>query len=134
MTDHSTFRNRPLALSGILALLYCGVHVFAGGPEIHGPAIASDLEPLVKGVFSVVWHGITAMMLLSALALLWLSGNENQKALGWLVVFQFFAMAALFVFYGISRFGDLTTMPQWTGFLVIGAVAAWGLLGRTNGT
>lgn len=134
MTDHSTFRNRPLALSGILALFYCGVHVFAGGPEIHGPAIASDLEPLVKGVFSVVWHGITAMMLLSALALLWLSGNENQKALGWLVVFQFFAMAALFVFYGISRFGDLTTMPQWTGFLVIGAVAAWGLLGRTNGT
>lgn len=119
--------NKPLAAAGILAILYCGVHVFAGGPEVHVPALASDLAPMVKGVISVVWHAITAFMLLNGLALLWLSRNTAQAALGWLIVAQFAAFAVIFIGYGISRFGELTTMPQWSGFLVISAIAAWGL-------
>lgn len=122
-----TLLNKPLAAAGILTILYCGVHVFAGGPEIHDPALASELDPLVKGVFSVVWHAITAMMLLNGLALIWLARDKRQTGSGWLVVAQFTAFAVLFIAYGLARFGDLSTMPQWSGFLVISAIAAWGL-------
>lgn len=133
MADTRLPLNRPLAAAGVLTILYTGVHVFAGGPEVHDPALASELSPMVKGVISVVWHMITAMMLLNGLALLWLSRKPGQAALGWLVVAQFAAFAGLFIFYGLTRFGDLFTMPQWTGFAVIAAVAALGMRGRAGG-
>lgn len=119
--------NKTLAAAGFLTIAYCGVHVFAGGPEVHEPALASDLPPLVKGVFSVVWHTITAFMLLNGLALAWLALRSDQTALGWLVIAQFTAFGGMFIAYGLARFGDLITMPQWTGFWLIAGLAAWGL-------
>ncbi len=124
--------NLALAAAGILTIGYCSVHVFAGGPEIHVPALQSELDPLVKGVISVIWHAITAVLLLNGLALLWLSRNGRQHALGWMVVVQFISFAGLFIAYGLMRFGDLMLMPQWIGFLVIAGIAALGLRGGSG--
>ena len=134
METNSIGINKALAAAGIQTILYCGVHVFAGGPEIHVPILQSELDPLVKGVGSVVWHAITAFMLLNGLALMWLATKSGQEAMGWLVVAQFTAFAGLFIAYGLARFGDVFTMPQWIGFLVISAIAAWGLRDRAKET
>ena len=125
-------QNKSLLAAGILTVLYSGLHVFGGGPEVHVPILESSISPFLKGISSVIWHAITAIMLFNGLALIWLAGQTEQRAMGWLVVAQFTAFAGIFVAYGLIRFGDLFVMPQWIGFLTISAIAAWGLRGHTR--
>ena len=57
-----------LATSG-LTFLTMGVHVFAGGPEVHKPMLRSELPRGIKAVVSVIWHGITAILGINAIGL-----------------------------------------------------------------
>jgi hypothetical protein len=125
--------NKPLFAAACLSIFTFSVHVFLGGPEIHVPLLASNASDLVRAVGSVIWHAVSALLFLNSLALLYASKKPSlAKPLVILVVFQYFAFVALFIGYGLARFGSITVMPQWTGFLVMSALALWGI-GAGNG-
>lgn len=103
------------------------VHVFAGGPEVHDAILASDATRLVRTVGSVVWHGISAMLLFNSIALLIAARSVIvPKAPLFLIVAQYLGIAGLFIFYGLHEFNSLLQMPQWTGFVVISVLALIG--------
>jgi hypothetical protein len=125
--------NKPLFAAACLSVFTFGVHVFLGGPEIHVPLLASNASELVRAVGSVVWHAVSALLLLNSLALFYAAGNPSMaKPLVMLVVLQYLSFVALFTGYGLARFGSITVMPQWTGFLIMSALALWGI-GALNG-
>jgi hypothetical protein len=122
--------NTPLLCAAIISALACGVHVTYGGLRIHKPLLQSNASRLVCAVGSVVWHATTAMMLLNALALLYASSQSAVSApLVVLVTAQYLATAALFVIYGLSRFGSLLVLPHWIAFLAMAVLAFWGIGG-----
>jgi hypothetical protein len=70
------------------------------------------------------------MMLLNAIALLYTSSQSAVSTpLVVLVIAQYLAAAALFITYGLSRFGSLLVLPHWVGFLAMALLAFWGIGG-----
>ena len=103
------------------------IHVFAGGPEVHVPIQASELSPVVRGVGAVIWHAITWILILLAVAIGWLSRQDNP-ALNAIVIATQLGFSALFIFYGLTLLGTLWPMPQWiifTGIPVLMLVGQW---------
>ncbi len=122
--------NAPLLSAAILSALACGAHVTYGGMRIHKPLLQSDASRLVRAVGSVVWHAATAMMLLNAFALLYASSQSAVSTpLVILIIAQYLAAAALFIIYGLSRFGSLIVLPHWIAFLAMALLACWGIGG-----
>ncbi len=102
-----------------LSVATIGAHVIGGGPEIHQPVLKSDLAKDVKTVVSVIWHAITAIMVLSAI---WLGLASVGRGLGGMpyIAAQFFAFTGLFMLYGYLRFGSLFKFPQVYIFFSLG--------------
>lgn len=120
--------NKTIATAGILSAILTAIHIFGGGADVHAPILASELDPLMKGYSSVLWHGITASLALcSAILLLAAKRNSERELLIWIVIAQFAAFALIFVFYGITRLGTLFLMPQWIAFLIIIGVSLGGI-------
>lgn len=104
------------------------LHVFGGGVTVHVPALESDAPDLVKGFISVVWHGVTANLLICSVMLLIAAQNVTHRTmLTGVVIANYVAFAGLFIFYGITRLGTVLLMMPWTVFLLIVVVAAIGL-------
>ena len=119
--------NKPLFAASCLSFFTFGVHVFLGGPEIHEPLLASNAPDLVRAVGSVIWHAISALIFLNSLALLYASRSPDiAKPVIVLVIAQYLAFVLLFTGYGVTRFGSVFVMPQWTGFLGMSLLALWG--------
>lgn len=120
--------NKTIATAGVLSLLLTAVHVFGGGADVHGPILASELDSVLKGFSSVVWHAVTANLLLCGFMLLYASYNGSvETPFTLIVIAHFMAYAGLFIFYGLSRFGSLFVMMPWIAFLFISAVAMIGI-------
>ena len=103
------------------------IHVFGGGPEVHVPIQSSELSPVVRGVGAVIWHAITWILILLAIAIGWLSRRENS-ALNAMVIATQLGFSVLFIFYGLTLLGTLWPMPQWiifTGIPVLMIVGQW---------
>jgi len=126
--------NKLVLSAGMLSVLTLFAHVFAGGPEIHVPVLESDLPLELKAIFSVVWHAVTAVLVINSAALFLAAGSKSiEKILVLFVSSQYLVFAALFVFYGITHLGTLLPMPQWSVFLLMPALALAGLLPRETG-
>ena len=125
--------NYWLLAAGIAALATFGIHVFMGGPAIEGPMLASALDPALKSVWSVVWHMVSAVLLLSAIAFSWAAARPAVS-----LQIATFPLAAsvsfigIFLFYGVLRHQSVTVMPQWILFLVISVLAGIGLTRRNK--
>jgi hypothetical protein len=116
-----------------VSALACGVHVTYGGVRIHKPLLQSDASRLVRAVGSVIWHAATAMMLLNSIALLYASTQSAASVpLVVLVIVQYLAAAALFITYGLSRFGSLLVLPHWIAFLAKALLGNWRLGGNLS--
>ena len=121
--------NTWLLLAGIAALLLGLVHIFPGGREIHRPMVAAHWPEPAKAVWSVVWHGITAVLALGGLALIAAGLLPDQAlALAALPIALFLAFAGLFIVYGVLRLGTIRVLPQWVAFLVISGLGLVGLV------
>lgn len=119
--------NAPLTCAATLSALTCAVHIVYGGAKVHRPVLTSNAPRLAQGVISVVWHGITALLLLNAVALLYAAQDPGRaKPMALLIAAQYFAAAALSFIYGILGFGSVLVMPHWTAFLVMALLALWG--------
>ncbi len=120
--------NRFLIVAGVLSLGLTGIHVIGGGQDVHVPLLQSNADDVVKGFASVVWHGVTAALLICSVMLLVAATNDRLRVGYTAVVLAFYlAFAGLFLGYGMLRFGSVLLMPPWIGFLIISAVAAMGL-------
>lgn len=119
----------PMILAAGLMAVTTGVHVFAGGPEIHLPIQASDLSAELRAISAVLWHAVTIVLIAFTLSLIWMARHPNRELAALLAVIQL-GFAGLFVFYGLSQLGTLRVMPQWVIFLLIPAVMLIGMRGR----
>ena len=117
--------NRYLLAAAIMSFLTMLVHVFLGGPEVLDPGLASPLDDVWKAVFIVIWHAVTAVLLINAIALAIAARAAGAMPVALLVAAQYLAFTALFLFYGATMLGTLWPMPQWIIFIAIAAVILW---------
>lgn len=117
--------NRPLMAAGAIMAFTCALHVFAGGPDIIGPLMRSDIPLEPRATLHVVWHMISVVLGGCGAALFYLARRPNP-ALWWAVVFCQIAFAALFITITISSMGHLFALPQWTLFAATSALMIWG--------
>lgn len=116
-----------LTATGLSALTAIA-HVFGGGPEFHQPILESGLSQHVKAGFSVVWHATTIMLVVNSLLLFLAATNRSGgRDFAWVVILQYLPFAAIFLYFGMTRLGNITDMPQWTAFLLIAGLALFGL-------
>ncbi len=114
--------------AGVISLFAMVIHVIMGGREVHVPTCNSDLKPMIKGVWSVVWHFTTAILALNGLALIITAlYPEAGEPVVLLILIQYLFLTFLFVGYSLARFGKLLALPQWTIFAVICGLGGGGL-------
>lgn len=118
--------NRPVLAAASLLAATALIHALVGGPEINAPVQASTLDPVVRAVFTVVWHALTALFLVLAIALAWAARHTNPPLL-WMTLALCLAFIALFMVLGVTALGNLTEMPQWTLFAAISLCLIIGL-------
>lgn len=112
--------NWWMMIAGMLSLVTAAIHVYLGGPEVHAPVQSSEsLASDVRATMAVVWHGITAILLLSGATKIYAARSGRIGAVVVFIAAQYLAFVALFAGYGLSRFGSLWVLPQWTLFAVI---------------
>lgn len=123
--------NRWLAIAGGFATLITVAHVIGGGSDVHVPLLASQPDTELGAYISVLWHCITAALLLITVAL-WVAtfAPRHRPALAWVAIALSVAFAAVFIGYGLTRLDSLMIMPQWTVFLLIAALSVVGLTQR----
>ncbi|WP_270731905.1 hypothetical protein [Shimia sp. Alg240-R146] len=120
--------NYWMVAATALLVLTNFVHLFLGGPEIHHVIQQSELAPSVRGVAAVLWHAVTVILAVFAIACAYLATHRNP-ALAYVMVAVQVGFSALFVYYGLALLGTLWIMPQWTIFLTISVVTAIGARG-----
>lgn len=125
--------NKLLLTAGVLSIGLTAIHIVGGGADVHVPLLESNASDILKGFVSVIWHAVTATLLICSAMLFFAALNKSSRAmLTGLVIAQYSAFVALFLFYGITRLGSVTLMPPWIGFAVIIIVAALGLYSETR--
>lgn len=123
--------NRWLAVATALASVLCGIHIVGGGVTVHQPLLATQSNAELGAYVSVLWHGVTAALLLIAVALgVATIAPPHRPALSWVAIALCLAFAAVFIGYGLTRLNSLFIMPQWTAFLLIGGLALIGVTRR----
>lgn len=114
-----------------LSLATAGIHVFAGAPEIMSPVLGSGLPAVVKGVVDVMWHHITALLILATAASVLAAWQpEWRKPVALLLGGQYILIGALFLGLGLLWFGSVWPMPQWVLFLATTGLMLIGLRTR----
>lgn len=108
-------RNPWLLLAAAIMTLTVFIHVFAGGAEIYDPLRVGPYVPVVRSVLSVVWHAITLILGVMAVALYWVSRHRNPALETCLIAIQV-GFAGLFIAYGWFDLREFSSMPQWSIF------------------
>lgn len=122
-----------LAAAG-LSVLTTFAHVFGGGPEFHQPMMASGLSQHIRAGFSVVWHATTIMLVVNSGLLIMATMNRpGARDFARVVILQYLPFAGLFIYFGLTRLGNITALPQWSAFVLIAILALFGLKGRVPG-
>jgi hypothetical protein len=120
-------RYPTLAAAGLMAAT-TALHVIGGGAEFHAP-IQSALHDLpLRAISGVLWHFVTLMLAVQAIALVWLARHAERGLAALLVAIQI-GFAGLFLFYGQTMLGTVWALAQWTIFLVLAGLIGWGQWG-----
>lgn len=113
------------------SLMTAAIHVFAGTAEIMSPVLATKLPPVVKGVVDVMWHQITALLLIGSGASLMAAARPAwRRPVAVLIGAHFALIALLFLAFGVLWFSSPWPMPQWVLF---GAMAILMFVGYRRG-
>lgn len=126
--------NKWAAAAGILSTATIFLHAIGGGPEILVPLQQAGLSEFLTTFVTLLWYGVTVTLTTGSIALFVAALRPAAaQPLILMVAAQYLALAALFIYYGLSQLGNLLEMPQWTIFLVIASVALFGLRNRHQG-
>ncbi|MFE6199256.1 hypothetical protein [Streptomyces sp. NPDC057838] len=121
--------NGWLLTAGGIAAVTTLVHATAGGRSVVRPLLGSTVAAEPKRTLHVVWHMVTADLLLSSIALLVLAFAAAPST--WLVVFiaaQHLAYATIFLVITLSADWPrpLLQLPQWMLLLPVAVLALLG--------
>ncbi|NJM82536.1 MAG: hypothetical protein HC844_08570 [Tabrizicola sp.] len=106
--------------AGCLSLGIAALHAFGGGPEFHAPALASTFDDRWKAVFSIIWHQVTAFLVINGVFLIGLGITlPDNRSLLTLVGAQNGAFVLLFLGIGWFRLGSPFVLMQWLLFLPV---------------
>ena len=118
--------NRPIAVAALGMAGIFVLHTFGGEYSVHRPLLADAMTAEMDLYVSVLWHGITAMMALGTVALIFAALQKlPPEAMLWLIGGQTLAIGLLFVGYGIFATGDLWVAPQWILLVPLGSLILW---------
>ncbi|MFD9721906.1 hypothetical protein [Streptomyces sp. NPDC059076] len=123
--------NGWLLAAGITALGVAGVHTVGGHRDVVRPLLSCELADEPRRVLHAVWHMVSLDLVLSGLALLYLSltdGTPGASLVAWFVAVHFVAYAAAFLVVTLSVGWPrpLLRLPQWILLLPVAALAAVG--------
>ncbi|HHG91118.1 MAG TPA: hypothetical protein ENJ90_11675, partial [Devosia sp.] len=85
--------NRFILSAAILSTLTLLLHVLGGAPEYLAPAWTSDVTQDQRTLYSVLWHTMTALLAINAIALFLAARSEQPLPFVALVSAQYMAMA-----------------------------------------
>jgi hypothetical protein len=123
-----TAMNRPFALAAVLMGATALLHLIGGEFDVHRPLLARAIAPTDAPFISILWHGVSAMLVLSAVVMALAARNPERHASGvWVAVLWNAALGGLFISYGFVHLGSLFILPQWTLLLAGAALGLWGL-------
>ncbi|AMW08642.1 hypothetical protein A4E84_03430 [Streptomyces qaidamensis] len=123
--------NGWLLTAGGIAAATALVHATAGGRSVVRPLLGSAVAAEPKRTLHVVWHMVTADLLISSIALLALAfAAAPSTALVLFIAAQYLAYAALFLIVTLTADWPrpLLQLPQW---MLLAPVAALALIGIT---
>ncbi len=130
--------NRLLFTSALLSAFTACLHTIAGTIEIHTPLLNSEIPNSIALLLYVCWHLVTVTLILSSVALFWISPKNRSIQNFALPLF----IGILWVLFGIVfivvavYFGGIRTLivlPQWTLLLPIGFLAIFGIEKKLGG-
>lgn len=126
--------NRVLVSAALLAAFTAAVHIVAGGGDVAVPLLASSLDGTLKWTLYVVWHMVSVVLVLSAVALFVGAVPRHAASSRYLVRFVsvlWCAFGALFLAVAALQpeSGGLFALPQWIVLLPVGVL---GVLGGRN--
>jgi len=112
-------------LAGLVCLATGGVHAVLGGIDTLNPVMASKVDMTVRAAILVVWHAISLLFGLSALAFFWAFwvGPAKARPIGVLLGLFYLLFAGLFAGLSFLWFEDPMVLPQWTLLAPIGLFA-----------
>jgi len=120
--------NKWIATTAIFTTATFFLHVIGGGESIHEPFLQSELTPLFKTWASFLWHAVSLILAVNAIALaIVLFKPDALRPIVMMVLAQFLGFIGLFLFYGITQNENLFVMPQWTIFVALSAMCVMGL-------
>lgn len=120
------FLAAGLGMAGIVVL-----HLWGGGRDVHVP-LRVLAGPGEMGLYvSVLWHGVSLLLIASAAALLAAARDPSGGAgLAIVAAAQAGGLAALFLAYGVIDLGTVWTAPQWLLLAPVAGLAVVGLARR----
>ncbi|MFF5921943.1 hypothetical protein ACFY8C_26865 [Streptomyces flavochromogenes] len=123
--------NGWLLAAGITALGVAAVHIVGGHRDVVRPLLSCGLADEPKRVLHAVWHMVSGDLVLSGIALLYLSLTDGRPGTGlvaWLVAAHFIVYAAAFLIITLTVGWPrpLLRLPQWILLLPVAVLAAAG--------
>jgi hypothetical protein len=118
--------NGWLLTAGGIAAATTLIHATAGGRTIVRPLLRSEMAAEPKRTLHVVWHMVTADLLLTSIALLALAfATAPSRALVLFIAAQYLAYAAVFLIVTLTADWPrpLLQLPQWMLLLPVGVLA-----------
>ncbi len=112
-------------MAGVLCLATGALHAVMGGIDTLNPVMASTVPLHVRAAIMAVWHGISLMFLVSALAFFRAFRVQRPKArpVGVLLGLYYLLFAGIFAGLSYVWFEDVMVLPQWTLLAPIGLFA-----------
>lgn len=114
--------NRFALVAALLMAVTSAAHLLGGEFDVHRPLLATAKTTEDALYVSVLWHGVSAMLVLNTLAACY-GARWHAPAVLWLAGAQTVALGLVFMAYGLLRTGSLFIAPQWTILLLAGAFA-----------
>lgn len=123
--------NGWLLAAGITAFGVAAAHIVGGHRDVVRPLLACGLADEPKRVLHAVWHMVSVDLVLSAVALVYLSltdGTQETGLVAWFVAAHFIAYAAVFLVVTLSVGwpNPLLRLPQWILLLPVAVLTMAG--------
>ena len=129
--------NRKIVLSAFIAAITAIIHIFAGGADVAAPMLNSVLGAEPKLTLYAVWHMVSVVLILSAIALFIGSLPKHAQAARWLIMFIsilwcVFGLVFLVIICIQPDGGWLFKLPQWVLLMPVGIFGLWGSANKAN--
>jgi hypothetical protein len=129
--------NRKLVVSAFIAAITAIIHIFAGGADVAAPLLNSALSAEPKLTLYAVWHMVSVVLILSAIAFFIGGLPKHAQAARYLIVFIsilwcVFGLVFLVVINIQPDDGWLFKLPQWMLLIPVGFLGLWVSANKAN--